>query len=738
MNNNIKYVVMLLILLIFSISCAYATNDTDISDSDSNVVDHSTEISKTVTKANNIDKPVKTGNNLINSYNSIATEANEEYVGSVYLEKKTFKVVNPITINKKGSTKNVVIYGNGAVIDGSNSKSFLHIAAGNKVTINDLVIKNTKETPEAGGISISDGATVILNNCNFTNDVSTGKGGAIVNRGKLTINNCVFTSNTADQGGAIWSTGEYGGSLTIKNSKFISNKASNTNNYDKTGVIYVVSDKNVNIEGNTFEKNNGRSIHLFKTTAVISGNTFKNTVLNAPSATIRGAVIDNYEANFKIINNVFNNINISAKNVKGGLLYNEIGTSTFEDNTITNFKVSSTEKTDSLNGGILFNRNSSLTVWDNKFNNVNNGYKVHGGALYNNIGTLKVYSNTFNSKNTASNEISGGAIYNDKTGNVKSILNHAGNIFSGIQNKGKVINKIFHNLGTLKEIALPKKTTKITLNKVTGAFGDNVVISATVKNSGGKAVTIGNVVLKINAKKVTLKTNKNGVFSYTYKTSIVGKNNVTASYTSNIKYAASSTKTTFTVTKRVTKLTVNKVAQKAYNDQVTVTGKLVDKSGKIIKNAAVKIKVNTKTVTVKTNDNGVYTYKFNATKVGKNNVTVSYATTTNYKASSVKTTFTITKKATKLTFTNVTNKKLGSTVTLTGKLTASSGAVIKNANIRIRVNNVVTVVKTDSNGVYKHKVTADKVGTNNVIVYYPATTNYKGVNIERTFEVTGS
>ncbi|MBR0472060.1 MAG: Ig-like domain repeat protein [Methanosphaera sp.] len=731
MKNNIKYFVVLFVLLIFGISCAYAANETsDSTVSDETVTAQPSEVNKVITKTNTKDKAVKTGYDEVTSYNQLADELTEKTTEkTVYLKKGTYKATKTINLWDSPTLKKVEIFGNGAVIDGSNSKQFLKIFKNVKVTVHDLTIKNTKGGERSGAIDINAKGMLVADNCTFINAVSTGKGGAITDSGSSTIQNCKFIGCTSGHGGAIWSTGENGGTFKLENSVFTKNKASVKNNNDRTAVVYYLHLKNVKISNNVFDSNIGRPLHSFKSVSDVTGNTVKNIVLNAPKDTIRGAVIDNYEANINIINNEFNNIKISAKSVKGGLLYNEIGTSSFEDNKITGLKISSTERTDSLNGGILFNRHSTLTVAYNTISNTNNGYKVHGGSLYNNGGKLSVFTNTFKTTNTASNEIRGGAMYNDPSGT----LVQGGNDFSGIKNIGKENKREIYGSSSVK--TAPKKSTKITLNKVTGVVGDTVNIEATVKDNRGIGVTSGNLAFNVNGKKTTIKTNKDGVFTYKYKTTKVGSNTVTATFAANNKYTASSAKKTFTITKKTSKLTVTKVANKIYNDKVTITGKLVDNSGAVIKNANVKVKFNTQTVTVKTNTKGVYTTKVTANKVGKNNVTVAFAGNTNTKASSVKTTFYVGKKATKVTLNKIADVTVGDEVTVTGKLTDVSGVVIKNANLRVRISGQLQNVKTNSNGIFTAKATTKKVGTNKIAVLYEATTNYKLSSLESTFNV---
>lgn len=623
MNKNYKYFVLLFVLLIIGISCAHATNETDVSSSDATVtasdVAVNTNVNKEITKTNIKDNTVKTANvTEVNSYSALETELTDKSSDKIInLKKGTYKISHQIKMYDKGFTRNIVINGNGATLDGSNSQSFLIIFKNNKVTINDLNIKNAKGTSGAGGVVVNSQSSLTLNNCNFTNVVSTGIGGAVTNMGTTTVNNCVFTGTTARNGAAIWSTGENKGYLRVENSKFINNKANYQNNYDKTGVIYVITGSSVktNILNNVFENNNGRAIHTFKANSLISGNTFKNIVLNAPSTTIRGAVLDNYESNVNIVNNVFTNIKISAKNVKGGLLYNEIGTSSFESNTITGLSVSATERTDSLNGGILFNRNSALTVSDNTITNVNKGYRVHGGDLYNNNGRLYVYNNNFNPSNTASYLIRGKYIYNDRGG----LVNYGGNNFKGGETN-------IYNLGTSKEVVPPiaQKATVITVNPVNGVIGNEITFVANVKDINGNAVTGGNVVFKVNGK--TLRTdgslnaskeaNKvsvaNGIAKITVTATkdVRGAKTISASYSGSAKYYANSTKTTATANLKLRNAILSVSATPSTGKQyetIKFTAKITD------------VTKNTKTSTPMKDDSSYVIFKINGVTLKDNN-----------------------------------------------------------------------------------------------------------------------
>ncbi|RAP53396.1 MAG: hypothetical protein BZ138_01110 [Methanosphaera sp. rholeuAM270] len=189
-------------------------------------------------------------------------------------------------------------------------------------------------------------------------------------------------------------------------------------------------------------------------------------------------------------------------------------------------------------------------------------------------------------------------------------------------------------------------------------------------------------------------------------------------------------------TRTSTKLTLNKISQKTYKDDVTITGKFMDKNGKILKNTIIKVKLNGKTYNAKTNYNGVYTKKLKANKVGTNNVLVSYEGNYYYKASSNRTTFSTIKRATKLTINQITTTYNGDTVKISGKFTDNTGAIIKNTMVKLNINGKTYNAKTNSNGVYTLNYKTTKSGTNKVIASYAGNDNYNKVSVQKTFSVT--
>lgn len=92
-------------------------------------------------------------------------------------------------------------------------------------TIIDCTFINNTATSDGGAISSYGSSNLKLINCYFENNTALNSGGAvgIRNNGVNTeIINCIFFNNTATYGGALYIVG----STTIRDSKFINNRAS--------------------------------------------------------------------------------------------------------------------------------------------------------------------------------------------------------------------------------------------------------------------------------------------------------------------------------------------------------------------------------------------------------------------------------------------------------------------------------------------------------------------------------
>jgi len=185
--------------------------------------------------------------------------------------------------------RSLTITGNGAAstsISGGGLVRVLDIPMGSSVTLalNGLTVSNGKALASstmsnAGGLFIPAGSTANLSNCAFRSNDAQSSGGAIENRGALTINACTFTGNTAaGEGGAIRNIG----TMTVDGSIF------NGNTADRGGAVWVnrTAVTNIDLLNSKFGANTGGSIGG----AVVLGTAVMNATGSSATLTTTGSV----------------------------------------------------------------------------------------------------------------------------------------------------------------------------------------------------------------------------------------------------------------------------------------------------------------------------------------------------------------------------------------------------------------------------------------------------------------
>ncbi|RAP43712.1 MAG: hypothetical protein BZ136_09430 [Methanosphaera sp. rholeuAM74] len=298
-------------------------------------------------------------------------------------------------------------------------------------------------------------------------------------------------------------------------------------------------------------------------------------------------------------------------------------------------------------------------------------------------------------------------------------------------------NSVYNSVNTSKTFTVNKKDTSIILNYIPNVqYSDKVVLAGKLTRSTGEKIANANIVVFINGVNYTTKTDANGNYALNYTATRVGTNNVAAWFAGNSVYNEVDTSRTFTVSKKDTSITLNYIADTPYSDKVTITGKFTRSTGEAVKNATITLMVNGVKYNTKTDANGNYALNYTATKVGTNNVTAIFNGNSVYNGADTSKTFTVTKKDTKITINSIATTKISNKVTITGKLTRSTGEVIKNATVTVKVNNVNYNVKTDANGLYTLNYTTNKVGTNNVTASFNGNSVYNSGSATRTFKVT--
>ncbi|MBR0472220.1 MAG: Ig-like domain repeat protein [Methanosphaera sp.] len=281
----------------------------------------------------------------------------------------------------------------------------------------------------------------------------------------------------------------------------------------------------------------------------------------------------------------------------------------------------------------------------------------------------------------------------------------------------------------------PKTPTKITINKIkTVEFSDKIMITGTYKTSKGTPLKNTVITLNINGKQYKTKTYSSGNYFYKYQTNKVGTNTITATFPGNNKYKAASTKTTFKVTKKGTRIKLNYIPTTAYSDKVIIKGKFTNNKAKALKSATIILKINGKKYATKTDTRGEFTYKYQTNKVGTNTVTAYFKGNDYYKYNSTNKTFTTTKKKTTLTINNIPNTYYTDTVEISGKLLANDK--LNGKSITLKINGNTVTRKTNKDGIYTYEYKTKIPGKNNITATFKGDNYYQMAKTSKTFKVT--
>ena len=263
-----------------------------------------------------------------------------------------------------------------------------------------------------GGLRAEQGAqlynegTTVISNVAMAGNTATDKGGAIFNsddktgaKGDLTLNNVDLKDNKANFGGAIWNKG----TLTVEGGSFTDNSAAPADGSPVTvsnvgGAIYNADDAELSINGTRFE-----------------GNT----------AAIAGAVNNQYDSSrITGITNAFF-VNNTASLSAGGALRNQ--------GTIDSISGTTFERNTAGNGGALWNgAGGTITnITDTTFTGNKSTNDAVGGGAITNAGVITISATTFTGNTAAGN---GGAIFNAGTLTFNGTNTFTGNTAAGKAN----------------------------------------------------------------------------------------------------------------------------------------------------------------------------------------------------------------------------------------------------------------------------------------------------------------
>jgi len=285
---------------------------------------------------------------------------------------------------------------------------------------------------------------------------------------------------------------------------------------------------------------------------------------------------------------------------------------------------------------------------------------------------------------------------------------------------------------------IDRQKTNITINPIANtSYTKNVTIT-------GKLTDIYNHPLQNREVAVTLhnitnyvKTDANGNYRFTNKTTKIGINTVTVRFFSNNDYLESRSQIQFTSIDVPTILTCQATTT-TYTDNSIISGYLRDVNGNNIQNQIVSLHINNEIYNTRTDENGKYQFTYKTNKAGTNNITATYNKTTLYQKATAKTTFKVNKKESLLRVYFIMPTTLGDTINITGDLVDYDELPVRYANITLKINDKNYNLKTDKYGLFKYQYKTTKTGTNTVTATFFGGENYLKSTDSDTFTVIQS
>ena len=189
--------------------------------------------------------------------------------------------------------------------------------------------------------------------------------------------------------------------------------------------------------------------------------------------------------------------------------------------------------------------------------------------------------------------------------------------------------------------AMNKKTVITLYDIPTVKYSSYSTISGILKDNNGKALQYYTINLNINGNSYSTSTDYYGKFTYYYKSTKVGTNNVKATFNGNSYYDSSSATKTFQVKGVTTYITINDVGNPICGDEWHIDGYLYDEYGNALKYKTVKLTINDKVYYPTTSKDGFYYIWYEFNKVGTNKITAYYGGDSIYSSVSKTSTFSV-------------------------------------------------------------------------------------------------
>ena len=499
-------------------------------------------------------------------------------------------------------TRDVTINGNGHTIDGNNVARIFQVQECTVVFQNiDFVNgRSPGSYGDAGALWVYDGAKATAENCTFTNNHGTYRGGAT--HGDCTAINCTFTNNGVNGN----KDEKDGGSMnrgTAIDCTFVNNHAGGCGGaiFNGTAVnctfIYNSAQSGADVYNTECDEN-----CLFLDSAYLTASDLITTYNSGEKLLFNfSAMVDDEEISF-------NNVNVEIKISQNG---EEIGTyraySGEERGWIVTLEPGTYNAT--LSVGPAEPANVTITV-----NKIDAEISTSAEDISLFVGDESAVEYALNPSDadgdiifTSSNPE---VVSVDSTGAIKALSEGTVTITISLSSDH------YNAPDATVNVEISRKTPELTATSVTTTYNVNKDLVITLKDEKGEALSGEEVTVDLNGTK-TYTTDENGQVKIATGSLVPNTYNVKISFAGNDYYLGSDATAKVTVKKATPKITASAKTFTFEDKTKKYTVTLKDNKGNALKNTKVTLKVNGKTYTATTNSKGVATFKLSDITKGK-------------------------------------------------------------------------------------------------------------------------
>ena len=499
-------------------------------------------------------------------------------------------------------TRDVTINGNGHTIDGNNAARIFQVQECTVVFQNiDFVNgRSPGSYGDAGALWVYDGAKATAENCTFTNNHGTYRGGAT--HGDCTAINCTFTNNGVNGN----KDEKDGGSMnrgTAIDCTFVNNHAGGCGGaiFNGTAVnctfIYNSAQSGADVYNTESDEN-----CLFLDSAYLTASDLITTYNSGEKLLFNfSAMVDDEEISF-------NNVNVEIKISQNG---EEIGTyraySGEERGWIVTLEPGTYNAT--LSVGPAEPANVTITV-----NKIDAEISTSAEDISLFVGDESAVEYALNPSDadgdiifTSSNPE---VVSVDSTGAIKALSEGTVTITISLSSDH------YNAPDATVNVEISRKTPELTATSVTTTYNVNKDLVITLKDEKGEALSGEEVTVDLNGTK-TYTTDENGQVKIATGSLVPNTYNVKISFAGNDYYLGSDATAEVTVKKATPKITASAKTFTFEDKTKKYTVTLKDNNGKALKNTKVTLKVNGKSYTATTNSKGVATFKLSDITKGK-------------------------------------------------------------------------------------------------------------------------